>query len=401
MLDPPRDFASFHPFMHDEIDKSTKTSNFNGTKNIFVSAEFFDQLKEDDFIDRVLSMDTSMQNAGTAVTHTMKQRIQKDAIRVFAIGLYSQIPLSSLTTILLTTDLCDGNLPFKSSQRLGAVPENDFNLFLSQQNLFTAPYFQEGVFSQEIVASCPLPITYSVSDRLGSGKTASGKVYKAKLFTHEHDFQLKSTNIALKVIPKEDDAKRETKVLTHLVQNGQARLHPHIARFYGGFQFNGATYLMAELADTDLEHFMERTPTPLFTAYLDAVWLKRQFRGLAQALHAVHTKHPDRSITHHDIKPANILVHKSPDTDDHTLKITDWGCAAAKLLPRVASHRKPNEQQTCRRTVPAARVQTSWRRAAAVFASARCLGARLSLRGRAYLVHQGVGRAPGFPQCAR
>jgi serine/threonine protein kinase len=151
------------------------------------------------------------------------------------------------------------------------------------------------VFSQEIVASRPLPITYSVSDRLGSGKTASGKVYKAKLFTHEHDFQLKSTNIALKVIPKEDDAKRETKVLTHLVQNGQARLHPHIARFYGGFQFNGATYLMAELADTDLEHFMERTPTPLFTAYFDAVWLKRQFRGLAQALHAVHTKHPTSS----------------------------------------------------------------------------------------------------------
>jgi hypothetical protein len=121
MLDPPRDFASFHPFMHDEIDKSTKTSNFNGTKNIFVSAEFFDQLKVDDFIDRVLSMDTSMQNAGTAVTHTMKQRVQKDAVRVFAIGLYSQIPLSSLMTILLTTDLCDGNLPFKSSQHPGAV----------------------------------------------------------------------------------------------------------------------------------------------------------------------------------------------------------------------------------------------------------------------------------------
>jgi hypothetical protein len=180
MLDLLRDLASLHNLMRSEIDGSTETSNSNNDPKDFVSARFFDQLQEDRIIDRVLSMDASMQNAGTAVTHTMKQRVQKDAVRVFAIGLYSQIPLSSLMTILLTTDLCDGNLPFKSSQRPGAVPQNDFDLFLSQQNRFTAPYFQEGVFSQEIVASRPLTITCSVSDRLGSGKTASGTVKYAK-----------------------------------------------------------------------------------------------------------------------------------------------------------------------------------------------------------------------------
>jgi serine/threonine protein kinase len=389
MLDLLRDLASLHNLMCSEVDGSTETSNFNNDPKDFVSARFFDQLQEDRIIDRVLSMDASMQNAGTAVTHTMKQRVQKDAVRVFAIGLYSQIPLSSLMTILLTTDLCDGNLPFKSSQRPGAVPQNDFDLFLSQQNRFTAPYFQEGVFSQEIVASRPLTITYSVSDRLGSGKTASGKVYKAELFANEHNFQHKLTSIALKVIPEADDARRERNVLTYLVQNGQARLHPHIARFYGGFQFKNATYLMAELADCDLEHFMERTPTSPSPAYLDAVWLKRQFRGLAQALHAVHTKHPDRSITHHDIKPANILVQKSPDTDEHTLKITDWGCAAAKLLP----------------SLPATGSPTNSRLAGAPYLPPECRPhgdeQQPSLRGRAYLIHQGVGRAPGFPQCAR
>ena len=48
---------------------------------------------------------------------------------------------------------------------------------------------------------------------------------------------------------------------------------------------------------------------------------------IARALRAAH----DKQIVHRDLKPANIFLHQEPDTDDHVVKVVDFGVSKIKI----------------------------------------------------------------------
>ncbi|KAH7094613.1 kinase-like domain-containing protein [Paraphoma chrysanthemicola] len=127
----------------------------------------------------------------------------------------------------------------------------------------------------------------------------------------------------------------------------------HIAKIFCGFTFtkNGAYYLVSAPADCDLEDFMQQNPSNPRPDHVNFTWLLAQFRGLANALHAIHTGIPGKFVAHRDIKPANILVFTDPNssTRDKVLKVSDWGSAISDLhepntepgSPRSCTHVGP------------------------------------------------------------
>ncbi|KAH7084965.1 kinase-like domain-containing protein [Paraphoma chrysanthemicola] len=98
------------------------------------------------------------------------------------------------------------------------------------------------------------------------------------------------------------------------------------------FTKNGAYYLVSEPTDCNFEDFMQQNPTTPRPDLIKLSWLLAQFRGLANALQAIHTGIPGKSVAHRDIKPANILVFtdRNSSTGSKVLKITDWGSATSE-----------------------------------------------------------------------
>jgi len=151
----------------------------------------------------------------------------------------------------------------------------------------------------------PLPVgtklgPYEILAPIGAG--GMGEVYKAR------DIKL-DREIAIKVLPfaLAQDAERlarferEAKVLASLN-------HPNIAQIYGIEESSTGRALVMELVPGE----MLKGPLPLETALNYA-------KQIADALEAAHEK----SITHRDLKPGNIMV-----TPAGVVKVLDFGLAA-------------------------------------------------------------------------
>ncbi|KAI4954272.1 hypothetical protein J4E91_001982 [Alternaria rosae] len=114
--------------------------------------------------------------------------------------------------------------------------------------------------------------------------------------------------------------------LTTIREIASESSHEHITTFYTGFVFEKKIYLIAELADGNLDEFMAKYPERWAVEDLDREWLLAQLRGLASALDVLHDH---MTYQHHDIKPTNILVFNGPAADvKHRLKFTDFGSAS-------------------------------------------------------------------------
>tara|TARA_R110002003_G_scaffold52_25_gene4591 strand:- start:400 stop:984 length:585 start_codon:yes stop_codon:yes gene_type:complete len=77
--------------------------------------------------------------------------------------------------------------------------------------------------------------------------------------------------------------------------------------------------------------------------HLTKDWLFKQLKGLADAITTIHTRIPNLSIYHHDIKTRNILVmrNKEGKNTDYTFQITDWGCSNAQQHDPNQQHGSP------------------------------------------------------------
>ena len=88
--------------------------------------------------------------------------------------------------------------------------------------------------------------------------------------------------------------------------------HPHVVKFLHHFEDDEHLYLVMEYcAGGSIHDFAQGRP-------LDSIKVFAWGKTLANSLAAVHR----RDIVHHDIKPQNLLL-----TDDHRLKIADFGVA--------------------------------------------------------------------------
>jgi serine/threonine protein kinase len=202
---------------------------------------------------------------------------------------------------------------------------------MNSQLLESAPTLHEGCFSENFTGR-PLPI--QTISKIGEG--SGGRIYTIRIHTNHHNFRsIKGSEceFALKISKHSGDAARELAFLTLL--STHATQHPHITTFYTGFQFSKQTYLISELATSDLPTYLSTSPTGLTRP-----WFLSQCLGLASALATIHKL----NAYHHDIKPANILVFLSTSTiissppPYPTFKLTDFGCTGFKALAGTPTH---------------------------------------------------------------
>lgn len=124
--------------------------------------------------------------------------------------------------------------------------------------------------------------------------------------------------------------------------------HPHLAKCLTSFTFKHRYYRIYELANCDLEAFMQDNSEPNLIPGLTELAFARQLYGLAAALRLVHDKGEsqtsgpatldvpreiNRKLSHAlDIKPANILVYVY-NKNINWLRLPDfiWAKMAAKL----------------------------------------------------------------------
>jgi hypothetical protein len=255
--------ASFNDLvneLHIEAEKIEQNSPFNGEIQTYIPANIFDVVSENDFINRFIESQAIATN--TQLAKTMTMRIKGNARKIFTISLYSRTSSTFTRAMLSATSLVDESLPFRADQRLSTFTTADFDRFLSYQHRFMRPVtLHHATFDRVLITDQIVPLNYDIAlARLGSRDTSSGAVYRATLSDGHHDFgALRNKEIAVKVISKANSATREIEVLKAIAENIRP-MSSNIATSYGAFQRGGDTYVLLELATSDLDFFHEKQP---------------------------------------------------------------------------------------------------------------------------------------------
>jgi serine/threonine protein kinase len=220
--------------------------------------------------------------------------------------------------------------PFRPDHPLSR-PENvgtAFTSMVASQSLFLGPRLIEGLYHEDI-GNKPIPVMCNRDTATNLGWGSGGRTYEARICKDHFHFPplLQPTGLwcqkfALKISKSPEEYKRERDFLELLVTT-----------FCYGFEVDNSAYLLAELADSNMDSFMETNPKGREETGLERQWLLSQLRGLAGALAAIHRLvGPDlTSPHHHDIKPSNILGFNSTATNSKPIfKLTDWACVGWK-----------------------------------------------------------------------
>lgn len=101
--------------------------------------------------------------------------------------------------------------------------------------------------------------------------------------------------------------------------------HRHIVSYLSVVVVASEYNLLFPLAEMDLEQFLDKKVQGL--QLLDLITEARNIVGALEFLHGMlQTNHPGLACCHNDLKPANILVFKEPDSSPAlTWKIADFG----------------------------------------------------------------------------
>jgi len=192
---------------------------------------------------------------------------------MFLIGFYGNLPWSTLKAMLSDKSLCETlPFPFSITFRPASIPYQDFINFRRNQAYFVGdPYFKQGVFDQEI----EFGTTISICCPLGRGERGrghGGQVFEAKIFTEYHNItpSRDAITVAIKIVgythpdktqneKKRASVRREFKTIADLMKAKNVE-KVSVATYYSSFEFRDKTYIMAEMADMNLQEFMGRPP---------------------------------------------------------------------------------------------------------------------------------------------
>ncbi|KAI4696274.1 uncharacterized protein J4E88_000449 [Alternaria novae-zelandiae] len=266
----------------------------------------------------------------TDTVYGLKNRIRPGGERLFALAIYCG--LSPPDIVFVLTNYNDDALPFSPADWLGVTEEQSdsvYSTICDAQHLFTVPELHESQYRTNLTGYA-IPIEFNKGVKPDIGEGSGGKVYKARIHNSCAPLLREapgpdnwSKYLALKVSKFREDAERECDFLESLARSPGS--HEHITTFHTGFLFEKKIYLIAELADGNLDEFMAKYPERRAVDDLDREWLLAQLRGLASALDVIHGH---MTYHHHDIKPTNILAFNDAAADvKHRLKFTDFGSA--------------------------------------------------------------------------
>ncbi|KAF2692088.1 kinase-like protein [Lentithecium fluviatile CBS 122367] len=318
----------------DDVITHTKTSTFQSRQHEYLPITTLHELVSDSNVQRVLKNDDQIRALESSERENFLSHITTFAPRMYALAVFTGFPLVKLKDLLCKHGLTDKDLPLTPGDCKEVAHRPEFERCLidsGHQSLFSAPEFRVGVYDQIVHSSFPIPI--DTHKKLGGG--LQGTVYEAWV-EHGHLEIPKKTHyyeeriVAVKEIFEQSDFKTERDFL--LAMRGVE--HDHMAKPYAGFEYNGTHYLISEVADQNLEDFMERNPHGRGSMQTQPGfrWLVRQMRRLAGALKRIHNPGEGKTGFHHDIKLQNLLVFTSKNTHGR-ICIADWGTAVVSKNP--------------------------------------------------------------------
>jgi serine/threonine protein kinase len=152
---------------------------------------------------------------------------------------------------------------------------------------------------------------YDVLRQIGEG--GMGRIYQA------YDPVLRRP-VALKVM-KDGLPQAQRERFRREAMYGARFCHPSIARIYDMGNFDGGNewFSMEYLPGTDMDEVVDRGRTRGTTAPLLSII--DVFRQVLAALQYAH----DCKVVHRDVKPANVMVTRDPNTGFVTTKLLDFG----------------------------------------------------------------------------
>ncbi|KAL9105839.1 MAG: hypothetical protein Q9227_009047 [Pyrenula ochraceoflavens] len=329
--------------LQDLIVNKFKKSVFNNTPQEFLPEACVAELITKETIARALRLGKADMKKGRH--GNMIDFILQHAKKVFALTVYvlDGNNLRKAMEKLMEKNFTDESLPALEESQMSDIgcfsgkywSKVKKHNFLKDRWIFLAPVFSGERFKLELHPDCILPFT-KIDPEVKEGTfsqvlqitieeshlqhpvlTVDGRLAKVAI---KEIKELSSSNELQDKVNKEWEA--EAKALNEI----SGLNHVHLIQRIAAFTKGGKRYFMFQWADGgSLRDFWERSPNP----NLNADFVKQviyQLRGLADAIHALHTYNGQGSYRHGDLKPENILLF-TDSTPVGTLKIADMGLA--------------------------------------------------------------------------
>lgn len=250
--------------------------------------------------------------------------------------------------------------------------------FVAAQKHFITVNLEEGQFQElvdDIADRFSIPINFEETSANFKGEGAFGQVYQVKIHPEQRTFECETNGeemFAMK-ITNHDPAREGREQRFHLGMAGQE--HSHLVKCRSSFTLGAKYHMIYDLANSNLESFINDNSIASANPDLSESWLARQLAGLAGAVKVVHnpegparltgastlnvpSKHQERTGYIHDIKPENILVFQQRD-GSYLLQLSDFSCARVAEFIATISGKRHSYRTTTKSGTPIYRAPES------------------------------------------
>ncbi|KAF2635940.1 hypothetical protein P280DRAFT_522706 [Massarina eburnea CBS 473.64] len=279
--------------VYDYMEDNMFTCKFRGTPHEFLPRSHLETVTGKSTIERVVKGDDLIMLNSRELSVFVEQ-VHLHGRRLFAICVYCDISMGALK-VMVDNGLTDTRLPLGNDD-FGSLDRHRgiVKVFTANQKHFNTAFFLENRIQEldDRISYRSIPIDFEECPANFKGRGAFGEVWKVKIHPDHRGFSCRTnenSQFAMKVTQHEGREQNYHRAMAGLN-------HPHLVKCLASFTMGTKYQMVYELANCDLELFIQRNPVASKVPGLTTPWLAQQLAGLAGALQVVHN--PDGSEPH-------------------------------------------------------------------------------------------------------